>query len=124
MPRPQTRAVSKQALELQPDSQHRVESGQSVLEYDGDVGAPQFAACLGIQSEEVLSRVADLAPVDHRWWRFQDAHDRVSGDALARAGFADEGEYLAAVKVKVDAIQGMDLTARGVESNVEVLDLK
>ena len=79
--------------ELGADLEARVERGHRVLEDHRDVAAAIDVELVGREREEV--DVAEHRPAGRPAVVGEKAHDREEGLALARTGFADDGERLA-----------------------------
>ena len=110
--------------DLQPDGQDRVERGHRLLEDHRDVAAADFAHLLVIEIEQVAAVEGDSAPRDAAGQPRQQAHDRERGHRLARAGFAHDGDDLAAIDVEAHALDGAHHPARGQEMHMQILDLE
>jgi hypothetical protein len=82
---------------LRVDAQDRVQRHHRILEDHRNAPATQAAHLLLRQFRKVDAVKQDLAAADPSG-RLDQAHDRESGHRLARAGFADEAEHLAAVQ--------------------------
>ena len=54
----------------------------------------------------------------------QNAHNGISGDALAAAAFADDAQDLAGIQIIGDAVDGFDFAGVRKEGGMEVFDLK
>ncbi len=107
--------------DLLADRVEGVQAGQRVLEDHGDPPAADRAELLLAQAVELLAvepdRAADVGAA-------VQAHDGERGDGLAAAGLADQAEGLPGLDGEVDAVDGPDGAARGVEGDLEVLDLQ
>ena len=97
----------------------RVERGHGVLEDHGDLGAAHAAALLGAHGKHVLAGKLELVGLDLGVLG-QKAHDRLHGDALARAGLTHDGEELAVEDREVHASHGLDEAAVRVERGAQV----
>jgi len=102
---------------------HRVQAGEGVLEDHGDVLAAH-ASQLGLRGlEEILAVQQDLA-ADLRALGVQQPEDREIGDALARAGLADDAERLPAPQREGQPGDRVHDPVLGRELHGEVLDLE
>ena len=54
----------------------------------------------------------------------KDAHGGFDGNAFAGTGFTHDGHRLIALQVEIHAADGMDRTGAGIESNIQIFDLK
>src|SRR5699024_5038167 len=64
------------------------------------------------------------APAGDAAGRVDQAHDGLRGDALARAGFADQAQRLARRNREADAAQRLDGPGTSIEGDLQVLDFK
>ena len=108
--------------ELLTDAQVGVERGHRILENHADAPAADGAQLAGRAAEEVNAVEHRRAGFDPRGRRRQQAEQREAGDGLARAGFADETERLAALQRKTHAVHGTDDPVARVEARAEVRD--
>ena len=109
--------------QLPGDAQHRVQRGHRVLEDHGDVAAAHLADRVLVQVRQVAAAEGDRA-ADDAGRLVEQAHDRLGADALARAGFADDAERLARVKVEADAVDGAHRAGIGQEPGAQVAHLQ
>ena len=110
--------------DLQSDRQDRIERGHRLLEDHRDVAAANLAHLFVGQVEEIAALEGDAALRDAPGQLRQEAHDRERRDRFARSGFADDGDHLAGVDVKRQALHRADDPARGQELDMEVVDLE
>ncbi len=68
-------------------------------------------------AQQILAVVEDFAALDDGIAR-QDADDGLGGDGLAGAGFADDGQRLAALQVKGNIAHGLQRAAGGAEGDL------
>ena len=101
----------------------RVERGHGVLEDHGNLRAAHAAALLGAHSEHVLACELELVGRDLGVLG-QKAHDRLHGDALARARLTHNGEELAVADREVHTSHGLDEAAVRVERGAQVTHAK
>ena len=106
--------------DLAADGKDRVQARHGVLEDDGAAFAAKALHLLFIPGREILSLVEDAAADDFAGVG-QDLHDGIGGHGLAGAGFADDAEDLAPVKLKVHAVDGLNLARVGEEGGVQIL---
>jgi hypothetical protein len=109
--------------DLQPDGEQRVERGHRLLEDHRDVAAANLAHLFVVEIEQALAVERDLAagaPGEPR----QQPHDRERRDRLAGAGFADDGDDLAAADLEAQALDRTHGAARRLEMDVQVFDLQ
>ncbi len=109
--------------ELLADLVVRVKRGERVLEDHRDVVAADQPQLLGAHLGEVAPLEGD-PPRDLGVVRPGQAEDGEVGDALARAGLADDPERLPAADLVGDAVNRLDHALVGRELNPQVLDLE
>ena len=101
---------------------HRIQRGHRLLEDHRDRVAAD-AAHLGLgQGQQVAPVEPDVAGLDPRRRRGQQALDRERGDALAAARFADHRERLAPDHLEGDAVDRADHALGGIEADAQALD--
>ena len=108
--------------ELVADPVERIERGHRLLEDHGELRAAIVVELVGREADQLLAAVLHraLGPAV----RGEKAHDRHHGLALARSGFADDGDGLAGIDVEVDALHRMEDAVAGAEADVKVADGK
>ena len=111
--------TSRISRELQADAQRGVERRAGVLRHVADHAAAQLAELPGAQREHVLVVDGDAAAADLGAAALE-VEQRRGGRGLAGGGLADEAEHLALDELEVDLV--VDLDARGVERDLQVLD--
>ena len=108
--------------ELVSDPVERIERGHRLLEDHGELRAAIVVEPVGREADQLLAAVL------HRAFgpavRGEKAHDRHHGLALARSGFADDGDGLAGIDVEVDALHRMEDAVAGAEADVKIADGK
>ena len=109
---------NEQLRDLLADGQHRIEAGHRLLEDHGDVVAPDLLHRLLGKRQQVAPLQRD-PPLDAAGAAGEQAHDRQRGDALARAGFPDDGERLLRVDVEADVAEDLAPAAARVEPRRE-----
>ncbi|MCY1418606.1 hypothetical protein D9M71_341690 [compost metagenome] len=85
------------------DVVQRVERGHRLLEDHRDAVATDMAHLLFAQGQHVAASIGDGARGMPRLRIRQQAQDRMGGDRLARAAFADQGQGFAATDIEADA---------------------
>ena len=105
--------------QLQADAQRGVERRAGVLRHVADHAAAQLPQLPGAQREHVLVVDGDAAAADLGAAALE-VEQRRGGRGLARGRLADEAQDLALDELEVDLV--VDLDARGVERDLEVLD--
>ena len=86
--------ADRRFAQLLPDGQHRVEGRHRFLKNHCQLVAAQIGHLSGFQPQQIAVREADLAAVDARRLRRQEAHQRHGGDAFAAAGFTHHANGL------------------------------
>ena len=96
--------------ELTADGQHRIQCCHGFLEHHGQMPAAQAAAGPRIQHVQIAARIVD-APCHLFHAVRQQTHERQRGERFAAAGFAEQGERLAACEPEAHTVDRMH-TAR------------
>ena len=114
--------------DLIPNREERVEARHRLLEDHGDLPTPDLphrlpAECGQIEDRSVHGAVEDTPP-DDAAGRREEAHDRQARHRLARPGFADDGDRLAAVHAEADAVDGLCDAIAELEVSPEFLDVE
>ena len=97
---------------------HGVQGGQRVLEDHRDLAATDGPHRLIIEAQEILALPFGDAGLDPQGG--QEPHDRQRRHRLARSGFADHREDLAAADVEADIVDGAHGSGVGLEHGSEV----
>jgi hypothetical protein len=111
-------------LELVADGEHRVQRRHRLLEDHRDRRAAHVAQLAPRQAGEIAAAEVDLAArVDDRVLRRQQPEDRERGDALPRAGLADQRDRGVARDVERDAAHRVErVVAVEAERDAQVAD--
>jgi len=109
--------------DLPADLADGIEGGARVLEDHRHFAAAQvahglFGRVMDIETGEADGALSDAAGA------IEDAHHRIGGHRLARAGFADDRQRLALGQREVDMLDGAHGAAAGVEFDGEVADVE
>jgi hypothetical protein len=104
-------------------AEHRVEGCGGLLEDHRDVVAAHLPHLVIGERGQVPAVEAHLALHDPPWVAHQ-AHDRERGDALARAGLADDAQGFAAAHREVHAVHGLHHAVLGEEVGFQPLHLQ
>jgi hypothetical protein len=107
--------------ELRADPVERVQARHRVLEDHRHLGPAEPAHAAVGHADELLAVDPHLAGHLGRL-AVEQAHDRERGDALARAGLADDRQRLAAGDGHRHALDGVDEAVFGRELDAEVVD--
>ena len=107
--------------DLMPDPEVRVQAGQWVLEHQPDPASADLPHLRRGHPEQIAPVEGD--PAAHPGPR-QQAHDGLRGDALARAGFADEAERLARLDGEADVVDRNQFAVFGVEGDPKAVDVE
>ena len=110
--------------DLQSDGQDRIERGHRLLEDHRDVAAADLAHLFVAERQQVAPVEGDAAAGNAPGMRRQKPHDRERRDRLARTGFADDGDDLAAVDVEAQPLDRAHDAARRQEVNMQIFDLE
>ena len=110
--------------DLRADGQHRVQRHHRVLEDHRDLLAADFSQFGGGETDEFAPFQLDRGACFDAAGRIDQADDREAGDALARAGFADEAHHLAALQREGDAVDRLHHAGAGVEIGRKVGDFE
>ena len=102
------------------DRENRVQRGHGLLKYHCDISAADIAHGGFGQRQEVPLVQSGGARNEPAWWARHQPQDRHSGNALATAGFADDGERFARVNLEGDVVDRASDTVRHVELNGQV----
>ena len=119
-------AMAAQHLDhLAADGEHRIERRHRVLEHHRDL-ATADAFDRRRSTRRVHERLALPAHVaaDDAAGQLDHPEQRLRGDALARAGLADEAERLALADREADVAHGVDGASASDEIDLEVVDLE
>jgi oligopeptide/dipeptide ABC transporter ATP-binding protein len=103
--------------------QHGVQRHHRILEDHGDAVALQAAQFARGQRGQVAALEQGLAAHDAAR-RIDQTHDGKARDGLARAGFTDQAQDLAAFQLKRDAIHGGQHARAGMELRAQVAHFK
>jgi hypothetical protein len=112
--------VAPQGLgDLGADGEDRVEGGHGFLKNHPHLGAAQVAERAPVEPHHVSAGDGDAAgnPGDVLG---QQPHHGPKGDALARAGLAQDAEHLAGIERETDAVDGVDGVVSPDEAHREV----
>ena len=110
--------------DLPADGLERVEAGHGVLEHHGDLPpADALPFGIGVQSGQVPAAIEDLPALDEAVL-VVEAHEGLDQNALARAGFPDDGQALPPHHVQRDAPDGVEHLAAEGEFEMEIPDGK
>ena len=110
--------------DLPADGHDRIERGHRLLEDHGDLVAADAAHGGLVEGDEVDAVEPDGAADDAAGRIGDQAHQGERGDALAAAGFADDGQRLAALEREGHAVDGLDEAGARVEVGLQVVDLE
>ena len=100
----------------------RVERGHRVLKYDCDFLPPDLIGVgLSLLAEKRSALPADVAS-DDAAWQVDEPGDGSRGDTLARTGFADQAQRLAAIEREARSPDGLHHSPAGEERDREVVD--
>ena len=105
---------------LIPDSVHRSQRRQRILEDHGDVLAAVLAHFLIAQTQQFGAVVCDRP--GNIGGRRVKPHNRHRCHGFTRTGFANDTQGFTGVKVKIDAAHRMYNTVFGIEANVQVFN--
>ena len=107
--------------DLRADGVHRVERGHRLLEHHGDDAAAQALARALVEPVHVLAVHGDHA-AHPRVRALVQPEDGPEGDALARAGFAEDGEDPARLEREGDVAHRAHGSVARLECHAEVAD--
>ena len=108
--------------DLLADREDRVQRGHRLLEDHRDVVAADLRHRVLVERREVLAVEDDVRAGLDAAGRVDELHDRERGDGLAASGLTDDAERAALRDREVDAVDGPDQAAVGLEPGAEVLD--
>src|SRR5207248_9548074 len=117
------RVQANRLAELVTDLRDRVQARHRVLEDHGDLVAADLAQPLRRRRQEVLALPERGAGGHRRALRVQP-HDREAGDALPRAGLADDAERLALVDRERDTVDRTHDAVVRPEVRLQVVDFE
>ena len=118
------RIIEAQRLKkLRADGAHRVQRGKRILEDHADRLAAEELSCF-LSSDNTSAPLTRMRPLDLKRRR-QQPHHRVTGDALAAARLADQGEIVAPVDLEGDVVDKRDRlgTLGTAKDDAEILNL-
>ena len=99
-----------------------VQRRHRILEDHRDLVAAEVLQLALVHLQQVAALVEHLA-FEARVRVAREPEERHRGDALARAGLADDPQHLAALQLEADAVDGLDDSVLGGELDLQVLDL-
>ncbi len=112
--------VAQHLADLHAHGEERIERGHGILEDDRHLLAADPAGIGAAGRVEQRSAFPkNIAARDHAG-HIDEAHHRLGGDALARAGFTDNAERLAAPDVEAHPAHRLRRAAPGVEADHEI----
>ena len=106
--------------QLPADGEDRIERRRQVLEHHADIDTAHAPERLMLGRGNLHAAQADRAA--YARGRRQQSRDREQGDALARAGLADDPEHFVGVRVEIDAPDSRHRPARADKGNLERAD--
>ena len=107
--------------DLGADPVDRVERGHRVLEDHRDLGAAHLLQLALARRRAAPARAAAPSPRSSRSRERDQPHDRLRGDALARARLADDRQHLARLELEGDAVDRLHVAVFGGEADAQVL---
>ena len=107
--------------DLVADAVDGVQCAHRILEDHGDLLTADVAQLVVLEPVDLSAAVVDRAG-DPGVRGLGQTGQRLRGDTLAAAAFADDREHLARGQFKGDAVDGLDHTVFGGEADPEVLD--
>ena len=117
--------LAEHLRDLPADREDGVQRADSASWKTIEISGPRISPPLLLgQLQDVGAAVADLAAGDEAGRGVENAHDRLRGHRLARAGLTEDGQRLALAEVEGHAVDRLGDPVAGAELDLQIVDLE